>query len=167
MVKKRDIEKLVFERKISNLKNHWRDSFFYNSTKYSGEIRHNEILMWRSSLFLRASYPIFYLTFDQNNELTAIKTEKNPYHLLLNKIIGGILIIYILGIFFSTNFQNAITIIFTFSIIGILLYFVLRRAIKYETKLLIKELKEAIDQIEQARNSEKTNSTPPIISKYP
>ena len=79
MVKKDDLQKLIIENKKSTLKNHWKDAFFCNTTKYNGEIRDNEILLWRSSKYLRGSYPIFVLSFDQNKTLKGIKIEKNPY----------------------------------------------------------------------------------------
>ena len=44
MVDKKNIEKLIIQNKKSTLKNHWNDAFFYNTTKYSGEIKQNELL---------------------------------------------------------------------------------------------------------------------------
>jgi len=54
MVVKKDIEKLVVQNKKNHFKTHWKDAQFYHSTKYSGKIRHNEILLWRSAAFLTA-----------------------------------------------------------------------------------------------------------------
>ncbi len=157
MVEKKDIEKLILQNKKSTLKNHWNDAFFYNTTKYSGEIKPNELLIWRSSHFLRGVYPIFHLTFDQNNELNGIKTEKNPYHKLLNKITIGVLIVFILGLFFSTNIKTAISGTIGISVVLLLLRLVLGKAKKYETKLLTDELKGAIENIEQSNNPELIN----------
>lgn len=157
MAEKKDIEKLIVQNKKSNLKNHWNDAFFYNTTKYSGEIKPNELLIWRSSHFLRGAYPIFHLTFDQNNKLNGIKKEKNPYHKLLNKITIGFLIVLISGLFLSTDLKMAVIGTIGISVIGLLLRLVLGKAKKYETKLLTDELKEAIENIEQANNPVQIN----------
>jgi len=157
VAEKKDIEKLIVQNKKSNLKNHWNDAFFYNTTKYSGEIKPNELLIWRSSHFLRGAYPIFHLTFDQNNKLNGIKKEKNPYHKLLNKITIGFLIVLISGLFLSTDLKMAVIGTIGISVIGLLLRLVLGKAKKYETKLLTDELKEAIENIEQANNPVQIN----------
>ena len=157
MVEKKDIEKLIIQNKKSTLKNHWNDAFFYNTTKYSGEIKQNELLIWRSAHFLRGAYPIFHLTFDQNGELNGIKTEKNPYHKLLNKISIGFFIVLVLVLLFTTEFKTALIGIIGISVIGTLLHLVMSKAKKYETKNLTDELKEAIGNIERANNPELVN----------
>lgn len=158
MVEKKDIEKLIVQNKKSNLKNHWNDAFFYNSTKYSGEIKPNELLIWRSAHFLRGVYPIFHLTFDQNGKLSRIKTKKNPYHKLLDKISIGFFILLALFLLITTEFKSAIIGIIGISVIGILLHLIMSKSKKYETKILTDELKEAIENIEQVKN-------PKFISK--
>ncbi|MGY3795178.1 hypothetical protein [uncultured Aquimarina sp.] len=157
MVEKKDIEKLIVQNKKSNLKAHWNDSFFYNTTKYSGEIKPNELLIWRSSNFLRSVYPIFHLTFDQNGKLNGIKTEKNPYHKLLNKITIGVLTVFVSGLFLSTDLKTAIIGTIGIILIITLLSLVLGKSKKYETKLITDELKEAIENIELLNNSEIIN----------
>lgn len=154
MVEKKDIEKLIIQNKKSTLKNHWNDAFFYNTTKYSGEIKPNELLIWRSAHFLRGAYPIFYLTFDQNGELNGIKKEQNPFYKLLNKISIGFFIVLALVLLFTTEFKTAIIGIIGISIIGTLLHLVMSKVKKYETKILTDELKEAIENIERKNNPE-------------
>ncbi|WP_299261423.1 hypothetical protein [uncultured Aquimarina sp.] len=158
MADRKDIEKLIVQNKKSNLKNHWNDAFFYNTTKYSGEIKPNELLIWRSAQFLRGAYPIFRLTFHQNGKLNGIKTEKNPYHKLLNKITVGFIIVIISGLFLTTNFKMAIIGTVGISIIGLLLHLVLSKSKKYETKLLTDELKDSIENIERENNPELINN---------
>jgi hypothetical protein len=157
MVEKKDIEKLIIQNKKSTLKNHWNDAFFYNTTKYSGEIRPNELLIWRSAHFLRGAYPIFHLTFNQNSELNGIKTEKNPYHKLLNKSTIGFFIVLALVLLFTTEFKTATIGIIGISVIGTLFHLVMSKAKKYETKILTHELKEAIENIERENNPELKN----------
>ena len=157
MVEKKDIEKLIIQNKKSTLKNHWNDAFFYNTTKYSGEIKSNELLIWRSSYFLRGAYPIFRLTFDQNGKLNGIKTEKNPYYKLLNKISITFLIVLNLVLIFTTEFKPAVLGIIGISLLGFFLYLFLFNVTKYETKILTKELKEAIENIEKENNPKLEN----------
>ncbi|MCL5130519.1 hypothetical protein [Algibacter sp. L4_22] len=165
MVEKKDIEKLIIQNKKSTLKNHWNDAFFYNTTKYSGEIKPNELLIWRSAHFLRGAYPIFHLTFGKNAELNGIKTEKNPYHKLLNKISIGFFIVLALVLLFTTEFKTAIIGIIGFSVIGTLLHLVMSKAKKYETKILTDELKQAIENIERENNPELINKPKTELKK--
>ncbi|WP_347922720.1 hypothetical protein [Pontimicrobium sp. SW4] len=152
MVEKKDIEKLIVQNKKSTLKNHWNDAFFYNTTKYSGEIKSNELLIWRSAHFLRGVYPVFHLTFHQNGKLSGIKTKKNPYHQLLIKISIGVFILLTLFLLITTEFKTAIIGIIGISVIGTLLHLIMSKSKKYETKILTDELKEAIENIEQVNN---------------
>ena len=165
MVEKKDIEKLIIQNKKSTLKNHWNDAFFYNTTKYSGEIKPNELLIWRSAHFLRGAYPVFHLTFDQNGELNGIKTEKNPYQKLLNKISIGFFIVLALVLLFTTEFKIAIIGIIGISVIGTLLNLVMSKAKKYETKILTDELKDAIENIERKNNPELINKPKTELKK--
>ena len=165
MVEKKDIEKLIIQNKKSTLKNHWNDAFFYNTTKYSGEIKPNELLIWRSAHFLRGAYPIFHLSFNQNAELNGIKTEKNPYHKLLNKISIGLFIVLALVLLFMIEFKTAIIGIIGISVIGTLLHLVMSKAKKYETKILTDELKVAIENIEREKNPELINKPKTELKK--
>lgn len=165
MVEKKDIEKLIIQNKKSTLKNHWNDAFFYNTTKYSGEIKPNELLIWRSAHFLRGAYPIFHLTFNQDGELNGIKTEKNPYHKLLNKISIGFFIALALVLLFTTEFKTAIIGIIGISVIGTLLHLIMSKAKKYETKILTDELKDAIENLERKKNPELINKPKTELKK--
>lgn len=165
MVEKKDIEKLIIQNKKSTLKNHWNDAFFYNTTKYSGEIKPNELLIWRSAHFLRGAYPIFHLTFDQNEKLNGIKTEKNPFYKLLNKISIGFFIVLALVLLFTTEFKTAIFGIIGITLIGTLLHLVLSKAKKYETNILTDELKNAIENIERKNNPKLINKPKAELKK--
>ena len=70
---------MFLENKIRTLGTHFIEAFFYNTLKYSGEIRKNEILLWTSSYWLRGGYPIFRLKFDSQNQLKGISSELNPF----------------------------------------------------------------------------------------
>ncbi|WP_026715171.1 hypothetical protein [Flavobacterium daejeonense] len=154
MINKSDIKKLIIENKKSNLKNHWKDAFFCNTTKYSGEIKSNEILLWRSSEFLRGYYPIYILNFDRNENLKEIKIEKNLYHKYSEKFtfIFFLILLILLAIF--ENLQTSLILVTGLSVIIFLLQLILSKARKYETKLLTKELKDTIQNIERKKNPE-------------
>ncbi|MEZ4797889.1 MAG: hypothetical protein R2785_12065 [Flavobacteriaceae bacterium] len=154
MIERNDIEKLIVEHKKSNLKNHWDDAFFYNTVKYSGEIKPNEILLWRSAYFLRGAYPIFRITFDQNGKLNGIKKEKNPYHKFLNKLFIGIFALIIIFMFITTELRFAILMTGGMALVGFLLNIVLKKSRKYEIKQITDELKETIENIERNKNPE-------------
>ncbi|WP_308993984.1 hypothetical protein QLS71_013960 [Mariniflexile litorale] len=165
MVEKKDIEKLIIQNKKSTLKNHWNDAFFYNTTKYSGEIKQNELLLWRSSHFLRGAYPIFRLIFDQNGKLKGIKTEKNPYYKLQIKISIGFITVLSLMSIFMTEFKIAIIAIIGISVLVFFLYLFTFNVRKYETKVLTEELKDAIENIERENNPEPEKITKTELKK--
>ncbi len=122
-------------------------------------------MIWRSAQFLRGAYPIFHLTFNQNGKLNGIKTEKNPYHKLLNKITIGFIIVVISGLFLTTNITMAVIGTIGISIIGFLLHLVLSKSKKYETELLTDELKDSIENIERENNPELINNPKTELKK--
>ena len=151
MINKEDIEKLVLERKKSNLKTHFNDMFFINTIKYSGEVRKSEILLWHSSHWLRGGYPIFHLQFDSENKLVGIKSELNPFGKLFDKIalvvIGIFALFPILGNGFTKGWLGSIFILF----VAFILFLILSKASKSEKKIMIEELKEKIENIEREK----------------
>jgi len=156
MIYKKDIEQLITQHKKSNLLNHWKEAQSYNTTKYSGEIRQNEILLWRSAHFLRGAYPIFYISFDHNNQLKEIKTGKNPYHTLLNRTVLTTYTVLMLIIITTNPCNTAIGYSCAITSIAILGYLVQKIIRKSETKDLIQELQETLEKIERTSNPEQT-----------
>ena len=154
MVTRKDIEQLIVENKISNLKTHFKDMLFYNTVKYSGEIRSDEILLWRSSYFLRGAYPIFHIKFDKQNRLNNIKKEKNPFHIVLNKISLILFISTIIGFFVTSDIKFALIATIGISVVAFLLNMVLTKGRNYEMQLITDELKEVIENIEFEKNPE-------------
>lgn len=157
MVEKKFIEKLITQHKKSTLINHWKDAFFYNTTKYSGEIKADELLLWRSSAHLRGAYPIFHLSFHQNGVLKKIEIKKNPYHKLLDYLTVGCIIVLFILLLCTVEFKTAILGIIGIFVLGTLLHLVLSEAKKYETKNLTYELKEAIENIGREQNIKISN----------
>ena len=119
MIEKKNIETLIIQNKKSNLKNHWYDAYSYNKIKYSGEIRPNELHIWRSSHFLRGAYPIFHLTFDQNTRLKSIKLEKNLYHKFLDKFTYELVCVLIFALIISYDIKKVMFGLVLIGIIGI------------------------------------------------
>lgn len=154
MIAKKDLEKLIIQHKKSNLQNHFNDAFSYNTTKYSGEITPNELLIWRSSRFLRGAYPIFCLNFNQNGNLISISTKKNPYYKLLNKISILFIVAVCVILIFTTEFKPALFGIIGISLFCLFFYLFSFNVIRFETKILTEELKEAIKKIENENNPE-------------
>lgn len=155
MIEKKDIEKLIITKKKNNLINHWKDAFITNTTKYSGEVLENEILLWRSSRHLRGAYPIFRISFHKNEKIKGIKTEDNPFYKLNKKIILIILILISLALFSLDEIRQTLIAITIISIIVASLYILLTKKKKFETKYLIEELQETIENIEQTKNPNK------------
>ncbi len=155
MINKKDIEELVLERKKSNFKTHFKDMFFINNLRYSGEVRKKEILLWYSSHWLRGGYPIFYLQFDSENKLIGIKSELNPFGKVFDKVaivvIGIFALLPILGNGFSNGWLGSIFILF----VAFLLFLIMRKASKSEKKIMTEELKEKIENIERGKFPEK------------
>lgn len=153
MVDKKNIEKLIIQNKKSNLITHFKDSQSYNTTKYSGEIRDKEILIWRSAYFIRGNYPIFHLTFDNNNKLKEIKMEKNPFNIFFDRVTIVVLLILIITVFISTNLKTTFFAILAITIIGFLMRLLLTKSKIFETKILIEELKTTIYNLDELNTS--------------
>ena len=163
VIERKDIEKLIVQHKKSNLKNHWNDSFFYNTTKYSGELKSNEILLWRSAHFLRGAYPIFHISFDQNDKMNGIRKEKNPYHKFLNKSSIGFFSAILIFMFITTELRFAILMTCGMALVGFLLNIVLNKSRKYEIEQITDELKQTIENIERNKNPDLVNK--PIVKQ--
>ena len=157
---KSDIEELILEKKKSTLGTHFNDAFFYNTLKYSGEIRKNEILLWTSSYWLRGGYPIFRLKFDSENQLNRISTELNPFGKLIDKLtiiaICTFTMLPIIGYGFNDGWKLGALVIF----IVIVLFLILKKASKSEKKIMTEELREVIENLEREKYPEKFQDRP-------
>ncbi|MGY5850919.1 hypothetical protein [Salegentibacter sp. F14] len=121
-------------------------------TKYYGEIKKDEILLWSSSYWLRFNYPIFVLKFNEDNILEGIRLEKNP----LNKVLGKLLLL-VTGsfiVFFATILQlkAAIIIILVLIVFSLFFYLLLINQINFEKRNMTLDLKKDIYSIERKGN---------------
>lgn len=154
MIERNDIEKLIVQHKKSNLINHWKDALFLNTFKYSGEIKPDEILLWRPTHFLRGAYPVFHISFDLNGKLKGIRIEKNPYHKFLNKFFIALFAIILTIIFLTIEFRLAVIMTCGMAFIGFLLNIVLNKSKKFERKQITDELQQTIENIEREKHPE-------------
>lgn len=145
----------MLDKKKSTLKAHFYDALFYNTTKYSGEIRETEVLLWSSSYWLRGAYPIFHLHFDKNNHLSRISTQSNPFgKIVFCFIILGTLL-FALAPIIGYGFPEGLPLSIFVIIIGFFLFLIMRKVKKQETKIMTEELRESIEQIEREKFPEK------------
>lgn len=153
MVTKQEIEQLVIKQKESNLKNHFHTAWNRDSTTYTGEIKKNVILLWKSSSFMRSIYPIFTLNFDDNGILKNIVIHQNPLHKYFNLFLIVVLISVLTSQFILFDISQALLQIAVILVMSLLLYFLLRKINNFEKENLIDELKHVIKQIEKTKGS--------------
>ena len=155
MLQKKDIETLIAEEKESNLATHFYDALTYNTTKYSGEVRKDEILLWSSSFWLRGGYPIFHLHFNTENLLVKITSEPNPFGKLLNKLGIGALVIFttlpLIGLGLEEGWKLSLLVI----IVALVVFLIMRKAGNQEKKIMTQDLRGSIEAIEKAKFPEK------------
>jgi uncharacterized membrane protein len=76
MSTKKQIEKLVVKRRKSNLKNHFLCN---HGNGYSGDIRDNEIILWRYSLSVGNFFPVLRVKFDEQKKFRSVTGENNQF----------------------------------------------------------------------------------------
>ncbi|THD67418.1 hypothetical protein E7Z59_07080 [Robertkochia marina] len=154
------IEELVLEQKKSSLKNHFFDALFVNTLKYSGEIRSKEILLWRSSSWLRGAYPVFHIKFNSNDQFSGISIEKNPYHTIFGKITLILLIIFMSFPIIGRGFQEGWKASLIIPLLFVIPFLILRKLEIMEKRNLIEELKETLEDLERKYYPERFKNTP-------
>ena len=99
-ITKKDIEKLIELRKENTFLNHLRN-VFSRDFRPKGEIRRNEIKIWKQSMWNVTFYPVFAFELNANNHLINITDKLNP----IGKTFIGILLTGILFLIVS-NFNS-------------------------------------------------------------
>ena len=149
MITKTHFEKLVVKRKKSNFINHFFAAFNHDSPSYNGEILQNEILLWKSTFFMRCNFPVIHLMFyeDRFKEIT---TTRNQFHKVIN-ILLVVGMMYIITVIFT---DNKLTILSSFKmaliycIFFLIVYLIFRYINKFERKNQIEELRSYIIKLE-------------------
>lgn len=152
MIRKEDLTKLIARERKNTFFSHFKIFFSLDFTKYYGEIKKDEILLWSSSYWLRFNYPIFILKFNEDNILEGIRLEKNP----LNKVLGKLLFLVTGSFitFFATILQlkAAIIIILVLIVFSLFFYLLLINQINFEKRNMTLDLKKDIYSIERKGN---------------
>ena len=116
---------------------------------YSGEVKAHEILLWRSSIHLRAAYPVYHLKFDENDILIDISLEDNPYYKSLNKVFWGVQLLLFPGLLIVLGFTSACTALVMQIIILFLFQLLFKRIKRFEAKVMTNELETKIKTLEE------------------
>ena len=148
-MKKNLIENLIVEEKESNFINHFLTIFKYNPAVYSGQSSETQILLWKTTLFLRCNYPIFCLTFDENKLFTKIEIKLNPVHKFFNYLIVSAFIILVIHEFIYTEFKPAIIFSFIMLLKFGLSFLLFHSILRFERKNQVKELQEKMEKLER------------------
>jgi|LakMenE01Jun11ns_1017448.scaffolds.fasta_scaffold9876840_2 hypothetical protein len=151
MVYKKDIESLIAVRINSTLKNHW---FYASSNKchVNGEVRENNILIWKNSYFLRMAYPIFVVSFDENDLYQTFKVIDNPYFALSKKVVFCLIILLLAVVFISYDLRTAMIGSSFIVLLSLAAYLVMKKSVAFETKILVENFKDELAKI-SAKNS--------------
>lgn len=152
-VTKKDVEKLIELRKQNTFLNHL-GTVFSRDMSSNGEIKLNEIKVWKQNMWNVTFYPIFTFTFNDKNHLTKIKDELNP--------IAKTLIVILFLVFFYViipedlsdfNFNLRL---FTVLVTVIFLIICLARVVyKNEKNNQLKEIFEILDIEVEGKDAEK------------
>lgn len=147
MITKEQIVKKIVKKKKLNIFLSHLFLLINKDINYYGEINDHEILLWRSSFFLRIGYPIFVLKFDENNYLKEIGTKKNPLAKAFTILGLTTILIYIFYEFMISEFQQAFFKSVVILVMTLLFYLLSKKIIKFETKNQIDELNRDISKL--------------------
>ncbi|MEX0996057.1 MAG: hypothetical protein WDZ45_03295 [Flavobacteriaceae bacterium] len=100
-VTKKDVEKLIELRKENTFLHHLWNAFS-RDMRPKGEVKLNEIKVWRQNMWNMIFYPIFTFELDANKHLTNITDELNP----VGKTLIGIIIIGLISLIFPKNLSE-------------------------------------------------------------
>ncbi|CAM3542445.1 hypothetical protein [Aequorivita lipolytica] len=151
-VTKKDIEKLIEQRKKDSLINHLWNSLSGNF-RPQGDIYRNHIKVWKQNIWFGSFYAIFKFDFNANNHLINITDKLNSFGKLLIGFISG-------GFIFAVFPENPIEFdyldnwlpIFIVIIFLFILIFVFRKLYLFERKNQLDEIFEYLNmEIEEEK----------------
>jgi len=163
---KEKIDKLITLEKENNLINHILTSLF-NRGETIAEKNLSEYTIWMTNYWVGTFYPIFKISFNENNEIKNIKTELSLYGKLWFIILTGLILTFLSFLIFIPMIESYEYIDYTdFIVLGVYgilvfgIYTVFRKIYFNETKYLLNELKivvgidskENIEKIEYEKN---------------
>ena len=135
MSTKEQVENLIKKERRSNVWNHFLCGL-HRQTYYSGEIREQEILLWRFSSWTFGNfYPLIRVSFNENGKIETVTAELNPFTKMLSVFIGLMIIIVLI--------EGQLKIVLSLTVCGItLMFFVLIH--KILKKIAIEDLRKKI-----------------------
>ena len=144
-VTKKDVEELIELRKENTFLHHLWNAFS-GDMRPKGEVKLNEIKVWRQNMWNATFYPIFTFEFNANNHLTNITDKLNP----IGKTFIGIIVIGLLWLIFPKdlsefdlmeNWQMA-----TFlAVFAFLIVWIARKVYKNEKNNQLEQIYEVLD----------------------
>ena len=144
-ITKKDVIAHIFEHKKSNFKSHFF-TFFHRKKHLVGEVKSDEILLWKTNYWISGGFPVFKLEFNENDELIHITSTKNEFAKYSNFILFVPIISLILFSLLKIDFSLASLILpFLLILILLALYFITGHIYSYEKKQLLIELYETLD----------------------
>lgn len=147
MIRKQDVEKLITHHKKCTAYEVWKDMNRFDIKNYSGELRTNEILLWRPEHRSRSIAPIFHLSFNTDNILAKIEIHKNPYRKFINYLLLSFSLLFILFLFIYEDTKIALIVIVSYAVIALLLYLILKVETKDKKQHIIDEFKMDIQEV--------------------
>ena len=142
---KSDIEKLIQIKSKNTFKNHFLNSEF---GQYVGEVKPNELLIWKPTVFMKSTYPIFNLLFNENQKLVKIKLQKNPQRVIFDYLALTFIIIFNSLIFYHSSTKYIIPQFFGVLFVYGIVSWILWKGEKVEKKIQIEEFKKDVKELE-------------------
>lgn len=164
-VTKKDVEKLIEVRKEDSFFHHFWNVLVYDF-RPKGDIRPNQVKVWRQNLWNMTFYPIFTFEFNANNHLTNIKDEVNP----IGKTFIGLLLLGFLYLIMPKNLSG-IDFIEELPFIAFILIFasitamVVRMVYRFEKQNQLEQIFEILDIEVAEKKPEKEWTLKKIITR--
>lgn len=164
-VTKKDVEKLIEVRKENSFFNHFWNVLIYDF-RPKGEIRSNEIKVWRQNMWNMTFYPVFTFEFNTNNHLTNIKDEINP----IGKTFIGILLIGFVYLISPNNlsdfdFVDHLPFVAFILIFASIIFLVVRMVYRFEKQNQLEQIFEILDIEVEEKKPEKEWNLKKIITR--
>lgn len=150
MIYEADIKKLIKKRKVNNIKNHFLTFFYKDHTKFIGYHTKNKVQVWNSTPSISLFYPVYILFFNNNEILTKVVIERNPLTKVIDKIILIIIASLIVFQLYFSELRPAIALIIVVSIMYFLYIFIIKKIIKNENEILIKEFNKELFKLDNS-----------------
>ncbi len=144
MVNKKQVENLIYKKRENNLRNHFLTGWQRDVKTYTGEIKTQQIILWRYTWFIGYFYPILRVNFDENANLKSITAELNLFAKIFWMAITFLFGSIVISNLFEENLNFAIVNSFYIIIFYILGYLLSTYIFRIYKKDLIEEFESKI-----------------------